>query len=208
MHNTVAGCYSYGRRLACIRLQPGHIRLQVKTLRSHPAEASVMGLAEGSGSAAADLTFAGDGGDEGVSESSTQGAWEKVTLLDMNPSATRAAAAAAAAAATAAAAAAPAAAEGQTSPRAAKSSVVRGFVEMAPGLARPQQPPASSPLAEVRVRELGLGLGLGLGLDSMLTQTLTLTPMARAIFHAGRRNTTQRQARRDAAAPAAAAEGG
>ena len=52
---------------------------EVKTLRSHPAEASVMGLAEGSGSAAADLTFAGDGGDEGVSESSTQGAWEKVT---------------------------------------------------------------------------------------------------------------------------------
>ena len=79
MHTTVAGCYSYGRRLACIRLQPGHIRLQVKTLRSHPAEASVMGLAEGSGSAAADLTFAGDGGDEGISESSTQGAWEKVT---------------------------------------------------------------------------------------------------------------------------------
>ena len=39
----------------------------------------------------------------------------QVTLLDMNPSATRAAAAA------------PAAAEGQTSPRAAKSSVVRGL---------------------------------------------------------------------------------
>ena len=135
----------------------------------------------------------------------------QVTLLDMNPSATRAAAAAAAAAATAAAAAAaaaPAAAEGQTSPRAAKTSVVRGYVEMAPGLARPQQPPASSPLAEVRVRELGLGLGLGLGLDSMLTQTLTLTPMVRAIFHAGRRHAAQRQARGDAAAPAAAAEGG
>jgi hypothetical protein len=28
--------------------------------------------------AAADLTFAGDGGDEGIAESSTQGAWVKV----------------------------------------------------------------------------------------------------------------------------------
>ena len=49
----------------------------------------------------------------------------------MNPSATRAAAAAAAAAATAAAAAAPTAAEGQTSPRAAKTSVVGGTLRSA-----------------------------------------------------------------------------
>ena len=38
------------------------MRLQVKTLRSGPAES---GLAEGSAAAAAEMTFAGDGGDGG-----------------------------------------------------------------------------------------------------------------------------------------------